>query len=565
MEDNNLIISISLAVVLFIILSLITYLLVNSKLKSNAAFENDINDAFEANMLGGSKHHINNDNKYNPKVQIMLQNTFQLLDISKFWIMDKYDGVFKTYEDDSIKILYEELTPLNSDISYRFVFDIIKYNGKDITNESYDNRMKHNIPEGYIKKEYIKMDTKDDILFRLYDNKTDTVEFNGMIIPIDGLILQNDYESYKIKKSYLNTIDCKIHYESGRIILKNLNSDGKYYDKFINPFFDNNACYLSNEPILNDSISDRIKNEILEGYKFVNANINNLEDKYGEFTNVNGKWYFLRLREHANSTINAVKIASLIYNPLHTKEGYFNTVSKTPLIKAFHEMSHAIRYKVFNIIHNECPRANKMLDICCGRGGDIKYAKSIGIKSFVGIDSDKDSLCEYGLKAPFTSIVTHANINRGNILSLSKELNKRKAFSLCDICVIDFGIHYLSNCLSELGSFIKSLLLPDGKIFITYFDSDTIIKKAVAGKVKINDLTIEILENGNLNMPLPTISKDGHREEPMMNKQQISILGKKPKIYPLTIKKADAKGFENICEYTKFIKLAVISPLKTEV
>ena len=56
-------------------------------------------------------------------------------------------------------------------------------------------------------------------------------------------------------------------------------------------------------------------------------------------------------------------------------------------------------------------------------------------------------------------------------------------------------------------------------------------------------------------MPLPTISKDGYRIEPMINKEQLKLIGKNPKFISMEIK--NGIGFESISKYTKYIKLAI--------
>ena len=277
-----------------------------------------------------------NGGKINEKVQILLQKSFQNLRLKNYWILDKYDGVNKIFKNDDFYILYEETKPLNSDKTIKFVFDILKANGKNVSKQSYEKRMSIDIPKEFVKKPFCKIDNKDSLLFRLYDNKTDTIMYGDYIIPIDGLILQNDNESFKIKKPYLNTIDFRMIYDTGKIYLETLNSDGKTFDRFFNPFFDNNVCYLNEEPNFTDDISERIRNDISNGYKYIVANANSMHEKFGEFSNINGHWYFLRMRDHPNSTQNAIKISSLIYSPLHTKEGYFNKVdNKETIISIF--------------------------------------------------------------------------------------------------------------------------------------------------------------------------------------------------------------------------------------
>ena len=605
-EDNQLICFIVLVIVLLAILFTVIAIYLkreSDEILSSGQLTSNLFSPPE-DLIGTESMSGGELKRVNKKVQILTQKDFINLRLSDFWILDKYDGINREYKDDNYEFIYEEVVPLKSTDDFqinslgnlklneteslersetegiqggsrqknrkiikggspdssetvKFVFDILKSEGKDLRTKPFEERMKANLPKGFYKKAFGKVEDKDFLLERLWGNKTDTVEQNGLIIPIDGLILQNDFEAFKLKKTYLNTIDFRMRYENGRIYLSTLNRDGTSFDRFYNPFFDNNVCYLNEKPILNDDISERIKSEIFNGYSFIVSNAAAVSEKFGEFTNISGKWYFLRMRDHPNSSMNAIKIASLIYNPIHTSEGYFNRVQNSELVQSFHHMSHAIRRKLFDIIHKESPEAHRLLDIACGRGGDIKEAERIGIYSFVAIDSDKDAVTDYALKAPYRSLVSNNIITKTTLLKMKDLLQKRVKFGLCDICLINFAIHYLSDCLSELGTFIRELMVPGGKIFITFFDSDAILRSAKDGKIEIDGLKISVLDNGQLRMPLPTIARDGSRVEPMINQEQLKTIGKNPKIISLEIKSSEAKGFEKIAKYTKFIKLAI--------
>ena len=145
-NENCIIISIIIItiVLLIIFFSVIAYYS-HSKSTSNL-ISKDYNEI----LIGGS-----NKSTYNSKVQVISQKQFQLLDISKYYVLDKYDGINKTYEDKNIKFYYEEVKAASQSASLsqhsnktlKFVFDIVKVRGKDITNKSYEERMKNEVPK----------------------------------------------------------------------------------------------------------------------------------------------------------------------------------------------------------------------------------------------------------------------------------------------------------------------------------------------------------------------------------------------------------------------------------
>lgn len=565
--DNCQIIVVVITVIFFILFFVIIFTMSFRKcskeppngiiIKTPSKISEDFTNDDSQGMSGGG-YRKGHKQQLNTKVQILTQRDFRKLKLSDYWILDKFDGINKTFKNDAFEILYEETRPINSSDTFKFVFDVLKSNGKSLRNLSFEERMKSEVPDGFIKKSFVKMESKEDVLNRLNGNKTDTIETDGLTIPVDGLILQSNLMCFKLKKTYMNTIDFKMYYDNGKINLFTLNRDGTTFDKFFNPFFDNNVCRLNEEPPLNQDISERFMEELRRGYEQIRSNAQAVSGMFGEFSNIGGKWYFLRLRDHPNSSLNAIKIASLIYSPIHVSEGYFNKVdNSSPLAKSFHEMSHALRKKTFDIIHKESPNAKRLLDIACGRGGDIKEANRIGIVSTIGIDSDKDALVEYALKRPFTTIISNNIITKQTLVKMDGLIKKRLSFIHSDICLINFAIHYLTDCLTELREFIKNLTQPNSKTYITFFDSDAILKDIVDNKIQIGELTISV-ENGQLKMPMPTISKDGYMLEPMVNKTQLKLLGKNIVFKSLEMKSSEAKGFEKIAKYTKYIKLAII-------
>ena len=526
------------------------------------------------NLIGG--FHIKT------KVENLTQKEFMKLDLSKFWVLDKFDGERKEYEDDNYHFLYEEVEPLNAANKINYVFEVLKSDGVDVTSLNFEKRLQSKLPEGFFPKPISKITEKDELLARLNNNSSDTVFIDDLEIPIDGLILQNDYQSFKIKKSYLNTIDFRFIYENGKLYLETLNKDGKSFDRFFNPFFDNNVCYLNEEPELS-TVSPRIRKVLEDGFKFIVTNAQSLSERFGEFSNVNGKWYFMRLRDHPNSSINAIKITALIYNPLHTKEGYFNNLEPDPVQQMFHKMSHAVRSKLFDIIKEECGECKRVLNIAGGRGGDLKEMRRIGVISSINIDSDRDAVVNYALKAPFTSIVSNNVITKTSLSKIKDLLKKRKSFVQSDVILINFAIHYILDCIPVLKTFIEELSIQNSKLFVTFFDADLIIedlnkKGKKGGKVirklkrnldfgdsvqtsnvsnpylDIGPLKIEMVD-GQLKMPMPTISTDSYSIEPMVSRNHLKGFGSKIKFKSLEVKD---QSFEQIQEYTKYIYVAIV-------
>lgn len=583
----------------------------------------DVLENSSGQLTGGAKRFKRKSPK---RLQLVVKNITQKdwmkIDLSKYVLLDKFDGVQHKYENDGLVFLYEEVKPLNVENTVAFIFDVLMVDGKDVTNKPFAERMNIKPPQGYFLKEPKEMKDKQEILNYVFDNATDTVMVNEFEIPVDGVILQGDLESYKIKKPFMNTIDFKMDYREGKFELFTIRQNkhiSKHtrggtnepvsepiYERFKCPYFDNPFCYV-NDPLELDAemmLSPRIKEELIKGHEYLKANAEKLTGLIGEFCNINKKWHFMRLKDHANSSPNAVIISALIFNQLHTKEGYFNVVKNDPITNMFHNMSHAVRAKMFEtIIGLEQKRKEKIqsesnslaipmdnnkknlvvLDIACGRGGDIKYIRGLGASKIIGIDSDRDALSTYGLKAPFCSVLHNANINKATARDVARTLSKRYRFERADIVIINFAIHYFLDCLPELSAMIRELVNPGARCYITYFDADAIITDAGKKNAKkesknepkkestisINDLgnksiNVQIgplsisLENNQLKMPLPTISSSGHTIEDIVHKDDLSVLGSNLETYQLKIYKKDSEGFTDICAYTKYMKLAAL-------
>ena len=209
--------------------------------------------------------------------------------------------------------------------------------------------------------------------------------------------------------------------------------------------------------------------------------------------------------------------------------------------------------------------------------------RRIGVISSINIDSDRDAVVNYALKAPFTSIVSNNVITKTSLSKIKDLLKKRKSFVQSDVILINFAIHYILDCIPVLKTFIEELSIQNSKLFVTFFDADLIIedlnkKGKKGGKVirklkrnldfgdsvqtsnvsnpylDIGPLKIEMVD-GQLKMPMPTISADSYSIEPMVSRNHLKEFGSKIKFKSLEVKD---KSFEQIQEYTKYIYVAIV-------
>ena len=174
-----------------------------------------------------------------------------------------------------------------------------------------------------------------------------------------------------------------------------------------------------------------------------------------------------------------------------------------------------------NLIINNCLQinANNLLDIACGRGGDLQkwLNHRLKLKYILGFDTHADSIYsstrkndsfdgaiarfqgikknytgQSGSKLPFISF-QNLSVLDPHILTKLNTIDKNKTY---DIISCQFAMHYFSQNDETLNKTLKliSTKLRKGGLFIgTTSDGDRIYK---------------ILQNGNVNIPLLTIMKN---------------------------------------------------------
>ena len=223
------------------------------------------------------------------------------------------------------------------------------------------------------------------------------------------------------------------------------------------------------------------------------------------------------------------------------------------LINSFHLINQQIRDYTFEVLKKELFAVaisnskgqqpyKTAFDLCGGRGSDLKRLYSLGFNNIIAADADAEALTTYSIKAIFYKAwkeIDTKNIgklslnciceplgNNGKELKLILEMKQRYEFKKCDLIVIDYALHYIcnenyENNLKNMMKIIKSVSNPGVLILINFYDGDKIIENN--GDFKIFKIKIDY-KNSKAFMPLPTIEKDGYREEPLLLNKHIDLL-----------------------------------------
>lgn len=187
-----------------------------------------------------------------------------------------------------------------------------------------------------------------------------------------------------------------------------------------------------------------------------------------------------------------------------------NKINDIENLRKFHN------YIKTNLIINACLQTNatSLLDIACGRGGDLQkwLNYKLNLKYVLAFDSHKESIFSsikkgntfdgaiarflnlknhYKGKLPFINF-KHLNILDSNILNKINQIDSNKIY---DVISCQFALHYFSEndkILNNVLHIISSKLKKNG-LFI--------------GTATDGDLINNILNIGNVNIPLLTLVK----------------------------------------------------------
>jgi mRNA (guanine-N7-)-methyltransferase len=187
-----------------------------------------------------------------------------------------------------------------------------------------------------------------------------------------------------------------------------------------------------------------------------------------------------------------------------------NDVNNIDRLRKFHN------YIKSNLIINSCMLVNAktLLDIACGRGGDLQkwLNNKLNLQYILAFDSHNESIYNStkkgdnydGAIARFLSIkktykgkMPFINFKKLNILSpnILQTLNNIDSNKIYDIVSCQFALHYFAENKDVLNNVLKviSNKLKVNGLFI--------------GTATDGDLISNILKNGNVNIPLLTLHK----------------------------------------------------------
>ena len=413
---------------------------------------------------------------------------------------------------------------------------------------------------------------------------------------IDGLIYVPKNKKYfnktfKWKPEKFNTIDFLVKHVSNNTYhlyvgisknvaqLQNVKIDFNFNQKF--PELKN--CYIKNYFPTLFKIHNEPEIHILTTDDSMIKNNTVIEFKYFE-----NKWVPLRVREDktemyrkgkafgndwnvAVSNFNSIKypittdmiigkddipVANIHFQNLNQKQ-------KTKNMRRFHSEIKTNLYKKF------IKQNNKILDLACGKGQDIKKFIDCDPSLCVMLDYDNNALFEsydcatkrfknisksYGKDYDFKFGLQDMS---KNITSKLKELDTDSGF---DIITCNFAIQFILESCSKFKSFINNIsnnLNTNGKFILTHFNSKNIFNLLKSKEI------VDICDEGN--RKIFTIKK-------LYNNQRILKYGQKISVDINSIGRHDEYlvNFENLVEELqknniKLIKNKNFSDLDTEI
>ena len=310
-----------------------------------------------------------------------------------------------------------------------------------------------------------------------------------------------------------------------------------------------NEMYKTLAEVVEDT---KLKQQILSG---------NLDRLIIETKLINNKQIPYRIRVDKikpNHYSVGLSCTSIIYSPpnLNNYQRYFhkitaNTVEEVfgvrdgnKLLNDYHTLSQSIRKiafeKLSDIIKPFDWKVN-VLDLCCGRGGNISnlFNYFVQLKSITAIDSDKDALVGYMNKVLLQPRLTQSKCQRINlncidatighdkVKDIIDKIKVRNDFYYTNIVVIDYALHYLCDFnwktnFEDLITLLNNVCTKNYYILIRFFDGEKILNQ------QFKTFEIKTIEKHDdyviASMALPTIDVSGYRNEPLVLSHHIDYL-----------------------------------------
>jgi cyclopropane fatty-acyl-phospholipid synthase-like methyltransferase len=124
------------------------------------------------------------------------------------------------------------------------------------------------------------------------------------------------------------------------------------------------------------------------------------------------------------------------------------------------------------LIQRACPYPGaRMLDLACGRGGDVHKAKQVGVCKCVGVDISLPCVIEARRRARATGLADFEVIQADIFDTWPERIAQESPF---DMIICHFAIHYASSpeCLCSLFANMASVLRRGAKLTLTWCNFD---------------------------------------------------------------------------------------------
>lgn len=377
----------------------------------------------------------------------------------EYFVTLKYDGkrsiLYNNYLIDSkfnVKF-YAETTLKNTILDGElyngifYAFDILFHEGEDIRHLKFKERhAKLNLVcDTHIKiKEYYNLQEG----IKKYNN------YDGDI-PLDGVILVPTDKGYseevplKWKPEEFNTIDFKIHKLSEnqwQLLCSNKNNTHTPFEYKGEDYSIIKVTQLDNENHIDGSIIEFYYDRINETFKPLKTRYDKVKANYITIA-----------KDNFDTILNPFELNSLIRNQ-----------------SVFYNMRRFHNWIKRSLLNKYSTKSGQLLDLACGKGGDIYKWIDNNIRYVEGYDINEESIQEANNR--FNKVInkpTSKNFNYTfNVKDLSKELiDTTNKF---DIITSFFAIHYFYKDSDTLNHFVKHLehLKENGYFVITTLCSE---------------------------------------------------------------------------------------------
>ena len=525
-----------------------------------------------------------------------------------------YKKTLKT--DCNLTILDVEI---NDDSTYT-IYDGRYINNIDIKNNNYIDRMTK--IEQFIKD--INIDEKL-FAIKKYDKLQDwktVIDYVNKKDKSNSVILQNinnlSMNKYKLNKYNMNNINFMIKYVEKTkefylylygtftdliYCLKTLPKYNPYslehvgvklnegklpnelYILFSSPMFEDLHLFkpriqYNKDGYTNDNIKciDKLMKNIID-------NPMNYDGKIIEFSYAKDGWVPLYIKNITQTDTHefAHSIVNILFSPVLISDDHYyaKKIPPSTLLTTWHETNHEIRKNILNKILTQI-KVENMLDLMCGRGADIPYYMKHNITNIIGSDADKEALIQYcrrmrnvkNAKLKCNMIYKVLDTDNSDLISEIQNRNEYPKKGV-DFVLINYAIHYIcdskkvgSKLVPEFGKIkellrtIRSVIIDDGYFMFSFYDGERIFNDVIDNKIKLKNFTIEILDDYNVNMPLPSIDHTGYRLEPLVRQVYLDAIDFQliDKYYPVELFKNELTKIDPnnmVLDYLKYICVCI--------